>query len=101
MVTYIRCSNNNCAATVLQLFLEAINEFGKPSRVRSDQGVENVDVGRWMLTHMGVNRGSVITGSSVHNSRIERLWRDLRSMHSHKDVQKCILLSGDSTGARS
>lgn len=80
MVTYIRCSGNNRASTVLQLFLEAVNEFGTPSRVRSDQGVENVEVGRWMITHMGVNRGSIITGSSVHNSRIERLWRDLRNI---------------------
>lgn len=78
-MTYIRCSNNNCALTVLRLFVEAVSEFGVPSRVRSDQGVENVDVARWMLTYMGVNRRSIITGSSVHNQRIERLWRDVRS----------------------
>ena len=77
LVTYIKCSNNNCASTVLSLFIQAVAEFGVPSRVRSDQGVENVDIARWMLTHMGVNRGSILTGSSVHNQRIERLWRDV------------------------
>lgn len=45
LVTYIRCSNNNCtvrALTILHYFLEAVAEFGilHLYRVRSNQGVE-------------------------------------------------------------
>ncbi len=73
----MKCSSNNRSSTVYNLFRGAVQQFGLPSRVRADQGRENILVAQHMLEHRGVGRGSIITGSSTHNQRIERFWRDL------------------------
>ena len=74
---YLKCSDNNRAQTVLTFFLEGVTSYGLPNNVRSDHGGENVDVWRYMIATHDHDYLCVITGSSVHNERIERLWRDV------------------------
>ena len=71
LILYAACRDNNKAETVLSLFQNA--------RVRSDYNMENYLVAAHMIQHRGPGRGSIITGSSVHNSRVERTHRDVYS----------------------
>ena len=76
---YLRAASNNKAITVLKWFLEATTQYGLPSRIRCDKGGENTLLSQFMLNHpaRGPGRRSCIAGKSIHNVRIERLWRDL------------------------
>ena len=44
LIVYLKCSNNNRAATVGQCCIEATERFGWPSPVRSDKGDKSIDV---------------------------------------------------------
>ncbi|XP_067653272.1 uncharacterized protein [Haliotis asinina] len=80
-ITALECTDNNKADDVLRMFVQASDKYGLPSRVRSDHGMENIKVAYAMNLIRGHQRASHITGRSVHNQRIERLWRDV-----HKEV---------------
>ena len=84
LITYLHCALNNRSETAAEQFLKAGSRFGFPSRVRSDHGGENFVIAQFMLLFRGMNRGSIITGRSTHNQRIERLWRDV--------FEKCICM---------
>ena len=75
---FLKCSATNTADKVFEYFLEAVERYGRPLRVRSDMGGENIRVAEYMWSHQhaGIGQG-MIMGRSVHNQRIERLWRDV------------------------
>ena len=64
-VVAIQVSSNNTARTVLNVFIDAIEAHGIPSRVRADYGTENVLVAALMEALRGVDRGSYIWGRYV------------------------------------
>lgn len=98
LALYARWASNNESSTVLEPFPNACKAHGLPSRVRSDHGLENVGVACMMLECHGFNRGSIITGSSVHNQRVERLHRHVTSgvLRNYEDqfnmMERCGIL---------
>ena len=75
LITFLACTNNNKAKTVYDCFIQCIQKYGTPVRVRSDMGMENIEVAEYIDRIRGPN--STLVGKSTHNQRIERLWRDV------------------------
>ena len=77
LVTFAKASNNNLSSTVFAQFQQAVAQFGRPIRVRSDHGGENVLIWQDMVSQNGPE--SVIVGSSVRNQRVERFNLDINT----------------------
>ena len=65
LIVYLRCSDNNQADNVLQLFTEAVMKYSCPSGVCADRGRENTLVADYMICQRGPNGSSFICGRSV------------------------------------
>lgn len=77
LIPYLILNTNNLASSAFRDFVSGIQNYGIPSRIRVDGGGEFVHVKKFMAFANGEDRGSFIVGKSVHNQRIERLWRDV------------------------
>lgn len=75
-VVFLHCSDNNRASTVLASFTRACEDYGLPTKICTDLGGENIETWRYMIEQQETP-SAVITGSSTHNERVERLWRDV------------------------
>ena len=58
LVVFCQCNDNNTSQTVSDLFQRAVSQYGRPHKVQAGEM-------------------AAITGSSVHNQRVERFYRDL------------------------
>lgn len=72
LVTGAHFSNSNCAGAAMDLFMNAVNAYGLPSRVRGDHGTENILAAEYMgerprprFIYMG---GYVHAKTAVHAS---------------------------------
>ena len=84
LIIYMRIHTNNRADTMVKDFAKGLKDFGVPSRVRADHGGEFAHVNKLMNNINEDNHVSFIKGKSVHNQRIERLWRDVFTKVSNK-----------------
>ncbi|KAE8296881.1 hypothetical protein D5F01_LYC05655 [Larimichthys crocea] len=58
-IIYLECLNNNRASSVLSLFQEGVQNFGMPSRVRCDRGMENTENSTAVSSVFDANEPSV------------------------------------------
>ena len=78
MIVFLTASTNNRATTVIFRMLFSNTIY--PQGFVVIFGLENIEVARLMMQERGIKRGSHIAGKSVHNQRIERLWRDVNGI---------------------
>eukprot|EP00063_Salmo_salar_P041704 XP_014016539.1 PREDICTED: uncharacterized protein LOC106580245 [Salmo salar] len=71
---YLDTAANNIAATAFGYFMDGVGRNGWPSKVRADQGVKNLDIARCMFSAV-----ETLLLASVHNQRVECLWRHVWS----------------------
>jgi hypothetical protein len=100
MIVFLKASTNNRSATVKQLFVEASNTHGVPSRLRMDKGGENQQAAQVITDYRGPGRGSAIQGVSVHNQRVERSWVDVAKdvLHPFYDLFTGLCVPEDEGG---
>ena len=65
-------------------------------KIRTDRGGENTEIWRFMVHHYS-SPTAVITGSSVHNERIEHLWRDVKRSVSSLFIHEFCTLQDNET----
>jgi hypothetical protein len=83
LATAMQASDNNRAETVLNLFLDAVDIYGLPSRVRGDHGTENLLVAEYMEDVRGITGGSYIWGRSVVFSAHNRVLNAIQECTQH------------------
>eukprot|EP01039_Chlorochromonas_danica_P004611 gene4611-5055_t len=76
-IIYLRCADNNRASTVLDIFTHAVEDIWGCVPYRIHGGGENIRIAEYMQQKRPDVRRPYIAGRSVHNQRIERLWRDV------------------------
>ena len=77
-VIYLAARDSNRSTIVLEAFEDGVARYQIPMKVRSDFGGENILVAKYMIHHRGPQIKPFIAGKSTRNTRIERLWRDMR-----------------------
>ena len=61
-VTYLKVSNNKRPSTVLGYFKAAVRDYGLPSRVRGDHGLENNGIENYMIEKRGRQHNAYLRG---------------------------------------
>ena len=82
---YLHAASTFTKREAALMFAQAAATYGVPAHVRGDRGSENFEICELMFQWRGVGIG-FIAGRSVHNTRIERLWRDVYFSVTYKWV---------------